>query len=134
MNNASDPLDDFIEGTPFTWRQALTQGSTGVIAIPTGIQHDNIIHQANALTSVYHLLGGFTVTSWLRTEAHNKAVGGAPKSVHLIGLATDFIPSHMTPEEARVKIRASGVYPGRGEEGTLTWVHLDLSSTVWFKP
>lgn len=133
MNNASDPLDDFIEGTPFRWRQALSQGSTGVVAIPLPQYHDNIIRQAVALTPVYHLLGGFTVTSWLRTPEHNAAVGGAPKSIHLLGLATDFSPSHMTPEEARVKIKASGVYPGRGEEGTQTWVHLDLSSKIWFK-
>lgn len=127
-----DELDAKIEGTPFSWRQALTQGKTGKIAIPTPAQHDAIVKQANALSSVYYLLGGFVVTSWLRTPEHNTAVGGASASRHLFGDATDFIPLHITPTEARIKIKQSGVYPGRTELDATTWCHYDLKNGVDF--
>ncbi len=130
----SESLDEFIEGSPFTWRQSLTQGNTGVVAVPTPIQFTNIVRQAVALQPVYRLLGGFRITSWLRTPSHNTHVGGSPSSQHLLGLATDFVPLHCTPDEARAKIKTAGIYPGRGEEGTTTWVHLDLKNNIWFKP
>jgi len=34
----------------------------------------------------------FSVSSWGRTEAHNTAVGGVPKSAHRQWLAADIIP------------------------------------------
>lgn len=132
MSWEKEPLDESIEGTPFKWSDALKQGSTGVIAIPTNIQHDNIVKQAHALMAVYRLLGGFTITSWLRTIEHNKSVGGATNSTHLQGLATDFVPTHMTVEEAKAKIKATGVYPGGGEENSTSWLHLDLVHKKWF--
>lgn len=123
---SNEEIDGYIEGTPFTWRQALIQGNTGVLAIPLSQHHDNIIRQAVALVPVYYLLGGFTITSWLRTEEHNKAIGGSIHSAHLVGLATDFVPTKMTPDEARAKIKAAGVYPGRTELDAKTWCHYDL--------
>lgn len=128
----NEDLDSSIEGTVFTWRMALTQGSTGVIAIPTVQQDACIVRQAHSLQSVFNLLGGFTVTSWLRTSEHNKAVGGAPKSAHLLGLATDFVPTHCSPDEARARIKAAGVYPGRTEIDATTWCHYDLTGTKDF--
>lgn len=128
MYQTKEPLDDAIEGTMFTWRDALTQGSTGVIAVPTSQQHDNICRQAHALVPVYRLLGGFRVTSWLRTLEHNKSVGGANSSMHLTGLATDFVPNSGTPDEARAKIKQAGVYPGRTEFDANTWCHYDLKN------
>lgn len=122
----NEALEEQIEGTPFRWKDALKQGSTGIIAIPTAQQHDNIVRQAVALHSVYNLLGGFTITSWLRTVDHNKAVGGSPGSIHLQGLATDFVPLHMTVAEAKAKIKATGIYPGGSEINSTNWIHLDL--------
>lgn len=127
-----EDIDQPIEGTVFTWRQALTQGSTGIIAIPTKEQYENICRQAHSLQPVFHLLGGFTVTSWLRTPEHNKSIGGAPSSMHLTGLATDFVPAHCTPDEARAKIKQSGVYPGRTELNAKTWCHYDLKNNKDF--
>ncbi len=130
--DSDDILDEHIEGTPFTWRQALVQGSTGAVAVPAPTVHENIIRQARALLEIYRLLGGFTITSWLRTPDHNKAVGGSPHSIHLTGLATDFVPLHCTVDEARAKIKKTGVYPGRTELDSTTWCHYDLSSNKDF--
>lgn len=132
LEKPKEELDEKIEGTPFTWRQALIQGKTGIIAIPTTQQHDNVVRQAVALHPVYRLLGGFTITSWLRTPEHNKAIGGASASSHLLGFATDFVPLHCSPDEARAKIKQAGIYPGRTEIDAKTWVHLDLKNGVDF--
>ncbi len=130
--NGTESLDDLIEGSMFTWRQALTQGATGIVVKPSKEQRLAIIKQAHALVPVFNLLGGFVITSWLRSVQHNTAIGGAPKSAHLLGLATDFVPSHCTPEVARQKIKAAGIYPGRTELDALTWCHYDLTGTKDF--
>jgi len=125
-------MDSAIEGTRFTWREALAQGNTGKFAIPTQEQENLIIAQAKALESVWDLIGPFRITSWLRTPEHNKAVGGAPHSVHLVGAATDFIPIKVRVDEAKKLIKESTVYPGGGEINTTTWLHLDLIHKAWF--
>lgn len=45
------------------------------------------------LVSLYELQP-FSVSSWLRTPAHNTAVGGHPQSLHLAGLAVDLVPDN----------------------------------------
>lgn len=116
----------------WTWRQALVQGNTGIVVIPTNTQHDNIAKQAHALMPVFRLLGGFNITSWLRSPEHNKIIGGAPNSMHLTGLATDFVHKSLTPDQCRAKIKASGIYPGRTELDATTWCHYDLKNGVDF--
>jgi uncharacterized protein YcbK (DUF882 family) len=41
------------------------------------------------------------VVSGYRCEPHNKAVGGAPKSQHLLGRAADIRAGHATGDQAR---------------------------------
>lgn len=125
-------LTDKIAGTRFTWGEALLQRKTGTYAKPSDEQRANIEKQAIALESVHDLLGGFTITSWLRTPEYNKAIGGATKSAHLDGLATDFVPSVATIKQAKEKIKKFSGYRGGGEEDSTSWVHLDLKHTAWF--
>lgn len=125
-------LDKPIEGTRFLWSDALILRKTNAFAIPSPGQQENIIKQALALQPVYYMLGGFTITSWLRTPDYNKLIGGAPQSAHLLGLATDFVPTHIGIEEAKKKIQDLKIYPGGGEINSKTWVHLDLKHKTWF--
>lgn len=104
----------------------------GEYAIPDQRQLDNIKRQAEALKKVYDAIGGFNITSWLRTPSYNKLIGGAKKSAHLTGLATDFVPNHMDVEQAKKIIQDQGIYSGGGEINSTTWIHLDLVHKRWF--
>lgn len=121
-----------IDGTPFTWEQALVQGTTGYYAVPTPPQQENIIRQAHALHPVFNLLGGFRVSSWLRSIEHNMAVGGAAQSMHLTGLATDIVHLTLTSDQVRLKVKQSGLYPGRTELDAQGWCHYDLKNNQDF--
>lgn len=119
-----------IEGTHFTWAEALLNGD--MYATPTEEQKANIIKQAHLLEKVRDLLGPLRITSWLRTPEHNKFIGGAPHSAHLVGAATDFIPIRVGVELAKKLIQDSGVYPGGGEINSKGWIHLDTIHQKWF--
>ena len=68
--------DQIIPELPFTWRMALTQGNTNVVATPSSSQLQNIEQLAKDLIPIIELIGPCSVNSWLRTPEHNIAVGG----------------------------------------------------------
>jgi len=135
-----------IEGTHFTWGEALQNGPE--YAIPTDEQKANIIKQAHLLEKIRDMIGPMRVTSWLRTLGHHLEIyrlinevrskkGLSPvsvpkKSTHLVGAATDFVPLNMGVEVAKKLIRDSGIYPGGMEINTTTWVHCDFIHTKDF--
>mgnify|MGYP001594113992 CR=1 FL=1 len=122
-----------INDTNFTWHEALYLKQLKEYAKPEKTHLDNIRRQAMALQDVRGFLGTpLFITSWLRSPAYNKLISGAPNSVHLTGLATDFVPGKMDIEEAKKRIQDSGIYPGRGEHNSTNWIHLDLSGPTWF--
>ena len=117
----------------FTWREALWLPSVEAIAIPSLVQQQNIIKQAEALDKVREYFGRpIKVHCWLRPPQYNKLVGGAPKSSHILGLATDFSIPGLEIDAIKHAIVADRLYNGRGEWDTTTWIHLDLTGPTWF--
>lgn len=125
--SAITQLDDQITPElPFTWRMALTQGTTGIVAVPSESQVANIEQLAKDLVAIYELCGPFTINSWLRTPQHNALVGGSPHSAHLLGAAVDLHPLYKTVDECKALIKTMMQRVLFFETNTTTWVHLDF--------
>lgn len=114
-----------IPQLPYTWRMALTQGNTGVIATPSENQINNILQLANDLIPIIKLIDSCTVTSWLRTENHNAQVGGSIHSAHLLGAAVDLVPIHNTVADCKALLKTQTGRVLFYEINTTNWLHLD---------
>ncbi|MBY0241765.1 MAG: DUF882 domain-containing protein [Burkholderiaceae bacterium] len=95
---------------------------------PTPVVVENLRRVAGVLEQIRALVGKpVMVSSGYRSPALNKAVGGAPASGHLDGLAVDITVPGMTARELAAAIRHSGIvldqliYEG-------DWVHVGLTN------
>lgn len=84
----------------FTWHEAThsdTAKREGLDNTPPNAAREAIELAAFGMEAIRSLLGGkpLQVTSWYRSPAVNKAVGGSDTSSHLTGLAVDFRALHM---------------------------------------
>lgn len=73
------------------------------------------------------------VTSGYRTETHNKAVGGAKNSYHLIGRAIDFFINGVNARDIAkwmfsMGVTGIGLYINRNQE----FVHIDSRGTPYY--
>lgn len=89
-----------INGTHFSWEEALhNSGYTSLAKVPPAVSSRVKIHAANMerlRAKVNDARGAHglsetsvNVISWIRSPAHNRAVGGASQSRHMQGDATD---------------------------------------------
>jgi len=116
----------------FTLREATYSATAEARKIdnsPNDIELANIRNTAESLDSVWDLLGyPVLVSSWFRSAALNKAVGGSRTSSHLSGKAVDFsCPAFGTIEEVCKKISESNLQFDQlifEQNGSKQWCHL----------
>jgi hypothetical protein len=113
-----------IPALPYTWRMALTQGNTGVIATPSESQTNNIVQLANDLIAIIKLIGTCKINSWLRTEEHNRLVGGSLHSSHLLGCAVDLHPNENSVADCKALLKTQINRILFFEINTTNWLHL----------
>jgi uncharacterized protein YcbK (DUF882 family) len=79
-----------------------------------------------------HLGQPIRVTSGFRSREHNRKIGGAVNSFHVLGMASDIQVAKMKPEDVAKAIELL-ITEGKMKEGGLgiyrTWVHYDIRGT-----
>lgn len=100
----------------------------GIDNTPTPAVIGNLARVTAVLERVRALVAGpITVSSGYRSPALNRAVGGAPASAHVLGLAADITAPGMAPKRLAQAIRDAGIETDQLiYEGT--WVHIGLSA------
>jgi uncharacterized protein YcbK (DUF882 family) len=100
---------------------------------PSGEVLKNLTELAKNLEVLRKHIGQpIKVTSGFRSREHNKKIGGATNSFHVLGMAADIQVSKMTPEQVAKAIELL-IAEGKMKEGGLgiyrTWVHYDVRGT-----
>jgi zinc D-Ala-D-Ala carboxypeptidase len=76
------------------------------------------------------------VTSGYRSPEHNRRVGGAPRSLHMRGIAFDISMANVDPhrferEAKACGFRGVGLYPPQKPSGGRNFIHIDTRATPW---
>jgi uncharacterized protein YcbK (DUF882 family) len=100
---------------------------------PSGEVLKNLTELAKNLEVLRKHIGQpIRVTSGFRSREHNRKIGGATNSFHVLGMAADIQVSKMTPEQVAKAIELL-IAEGKMKEGGLgiyrTWVHYDFRGT-----
>jgi zinc D-Ala-D-Ala carboxypeptidase len=108
-------------------------------SMPTKIQLDAEWFADNVLQPLRDRIGlPFIITSWYRSPALNKAVGGKPTSAHLSGTAIDFCIKGKTAKETwdilivllkDLRIPFDQCIEERNSKTNARWVHLSAKKT-----
>ena len=139
-------LDPIYSGSHFTWGEATKGGSR----IPIATTHNgifytaeeiaqNIIDFAHTLDDIRVQFGNrpISINSWYRTPAINKAAGGKPSSLHLIGFAADIRVEGISPMAVYARLSQSWG-GGLGNDGAYTHIdirdRLEWDSARWHYP
>ena len=107
----------------------LTKTSTGLDNIPNESELANLNVLANGLELVRAAIGKpININSAFRSEAVNKAIGGAANSAHLLGYAADITINGMTNESICNAIYKAGIQFDQmiDENKGSQWVHISF--------
>ena len=114
----------------FLWKEAFKGCSEAEIL--ACIHLTDIAKQAELMEQVRAFLGNhvITVNSWYRDKAHNAKVGGASKSQHILGRATDFTVKGLGVWHCIDELNHAPFMQRRGLEMMpgMTWIHVDSRS------
>lgn len=100
ISRPATTTDPIYSGSNFTWGEA----TKNFARIPrNATETANIIKMARYMDKVRAYLGNrrITITSWHRPEPINTQVGGVRSSMHVPGLAADFIVEGLTPQQVQ---------------------------------
>lgn len=105
-----------------------TAARQGIDNTPSDVIIHNLTRTALLLEQVRTLLGApVIISSGYRCPALNSAIGGAPRSAHMLGLAADFIaPAFGTPLEVCQALSANGLQYDQLIHEFGRWVHIGL--------
>ncbi len=100
---------------------------------PSGEVLKNLTELAKNLEVLRKHLGQpIRVTSGFRSREHNRKIGGAVNSFHVLGMASDIQVAKIKPEDVAKAIELL-IAEGKMKEGGLgiyrTWVHYDIRGT-----
>jgi uncharacterized protein YcbK (DUF882 family) len=100
---------------------------------PSGEVLKNLTELAKNLEVLRKHIGQpIRVTSGFRSREHNRKIGGAVNSFHVLGMASDIQVAKMSPEQVAKAIELL-IAEGKMKEGGLgiyrTWVHYDVRGT-----
>jgi len=114
----------------FTYAEGVFSESAtrhGLPNIPPAIILGNMREAAKHLEGVRSLLGtSINVSSWFRSDAVNKLVGGAPTSGHRLGYCIDFRASGLTVPATFQLIKKSSIRYDQLINEFGRWVHISF--------
>lgn len=112
----------------FTLNEFLVGLPSGV-SVPADVKH-NLTLLAQRLQVVRDYYNRpISITSGYRTPAHNKAIGGAPNSYHLKGMAADVVVQGIPA--SRLQADFKHWMGGMGLAATFTHLDIRETSTRW---
>jgi uncharacterized protein YcbK (DUF882 family) len=112
---------------------SLAEFSSSDGTAPSGEVLKNLTELAKNLEVLRKHLGQpIRVTSGFRSREHNRKIGGATNSYHVLGMAADIQVAKITPQQVAKAIELL-IAEGKMKEGGLgiyrTWVHYDFRGT-----
>lgn len=112
----------------FSWREAFTN-EIAMYGVPSYDTFLTIQAAAKVFQKARTAIGKpFIIHCWYRCVKHNKKAGSTARlSPHILGRAIDFHVDGMSIEELRKKVSSLNL-PLRVEEGTTTYVHVDVGN------
>lgn len=125
---ANKPLSEH-----FSWDEAIRSEKAdrmGLVNLPDSKATGNIIVTASKLEEVRKLVGPLIITSWYRSPAVNKAIGGVTSSAHTTGCAVDCHVEGVTPLDLCKRVRDSGIQFDQIIHEYGSWMHISFDERM----